>query len=448
LDPDNVTSVTAGRDILESSLDIAGPGTMLVQAGRNVYQANQGVLDSVGPLYDINPDNRDGGAGITVIAGTGATGPDYAAFANLYLNPDSTLKLQDASAIIAENDALLLSYLQANDGYTGSAAGAYARFAQLPAAQQQVFLLDVYFAMLNQSGLEFNQPDSVRYKSYALGRDAIATLFPSKTSAGQPIAYNGDITLFGGSGIHTDFGGAIQTLTPGGETIIGVEGASPPGSAGFITQGTGDIDIYALDSVLLGESRVLTTFGGNILIWSAGGNINAGRGDKTSIDYTPLQRVYDDYGNVALSPNVPSTGAGIGTLNPIPQVAPGDINLVAPLGTVDAGSAGIRVSGNLNIAALHVLNAANIQVQGSSAGVPTAPAVDVGALTTAGNAAGSGVAAAENAGKTGAANALPSIWIVEILGYGGDGSAPPPPDKRKAKPQISQAFGPAGLPAG
>jgi filamentous hemagglutinin family protein len=448
LDPDNVTSVTAGRDILESSLNIAGPGTMLVQAGRNVYQANQGVLDSVGPLYDINPDNRDGGAGITVIAGTGATGPDYAAFANLYLNPDSTLKLQDASAIIAENDALLLSYLQANDGYTGSAAGAYARFAQLPAAQQQVFLLDVYFAMLNQSGLEFNQPDSVRYKSYALGRDAIATLFPSKTSAGQPIAYNGDITLFGGSGIHTDFGGAIQTLTPGGETIIGVEGASPPGSAGFITQGTGDIDIYALDSVLLGESRVLTTFGGNILIWSAGGNINAGRGDKTSIDYTPLQRVYDDYGNVALSPNVPSTGAGIGTLNPIPQVAPGDINLVAPLGTVDAGSAGIRVSGNLNIAALHVLNAANIQVQGSSAGVPTAPAVDVGALTTAGNAAGSGVAAAENAGKTGAANALPSIWIVEILGYGGDGSAPPPPDKRKAKPQISQAFGPAGLPAG
>ncbi len=447
LGPDNVTSVTAGRDILESSFDIAGPGTMLLQAGRNVYQANQGVLDSVGPLYDINPDNRDGGAGITVIAGTGATGPDYAAFDALYLNPDSTLTLQDASAIITENDALLLSYLQTNYGYTGSAAGAYARFAQLPAAQQNVFLLDVYFAMLNQSGLEFNEPGSVRYKSYALGRNAIATLFPSKSAAGQPIAYSGDITLFGDSGIHTDFGGAIQTLTPGGQTIIGVEGASPPGSAGFITQGTGDIDIYALNSVLLGESRVLTTFGGNILIWSSAGNINAGRGDKTSIDYTPLQRVYDDYGNVALSPNVPSTGAGIGTLNPIPQVSPGDINLVAPLGTVDAGSAGIRVSGNLNIAALHVLNAANIQVQGSSAGVPTAPSVDVGALTTAGNAAGSSVAAAETADKTGGATALPSIWIVEILGYGGDGSQPPP-DKRKRKPEISQAFGPVVSPAG
>ena len=36
----------------------------------------------------------------------------------------------------------------------------------------------------------------------------------------------------------------------------------------------------------------------------------------------------------------------------------------APLGTIDAGEAGIRVSGNINIAALHVVNAANIQVRG------------------------------------------------------------------------------------
>ncbi len=430
---DDVTSVTASRDILESSFDIAGPGTLVLQAGRNLYEAGQGVLESIGPLFDINPDNRDGGAGITVIAGSGATGPDYTAFANLYLNPDSALGLQDASAILAENDAALLTYLQTNYGYTGSAAGAYARFQQLSPDQRDVFLLDIYFAMLNQSGLEFNQPDSVRYKSYALGRNAIATLFPTKTAAGRPISYSGDITLFGPSGIHTDFGGAIQTLTPGGQTVIGVEGTTPPSSAGFITEGSGDIDIYAKENVLLGESRVLTTFGGNILIWSASGNINAGRGDKTSIDYTPLQRVYDNYGNIALSPTVPSTGAGIGTLNPIPQVAPGDINLVAPLGTVDAGEAGIRVSGNLNIAAAHVLNAANIQVQGTSTGVPTAPSVDVGALTTAGNAAGAAAQVAEGANKTGGASALPSIWIVEILGYGDSGETDqtPQPIKRK-----------------
>ncbi|MDH2384898.1 filamentous hemagglutinin family protein [Bradyrhizobium sp. CER78] len=48
---------------------------------------------------------------------------------------------------------------------------------------------------------------------------------------------------------------------------------------------------------------------------------------------------------------------------------PGD--LVAPLGTIDAGEAGIRVLGNVNLAALQVVNAANIQVQGTSTGVPT-----------------------------------------------------------------------------
>ncbi len=43
----------------------------------------------------------------------------------------------------------------------------------------------------------------------------------------------------------------------------------------------------------------------------------------------------------------------------------------------DAGAAGIRVSGNLNIAALAVANVANIQVQGTTTGV-TAAAPNVG----------------------------------------------------------------------
>ncbi len=449
LGQNDVTSVTAGRDILESSFDIAGPGTMLVQAGRNIYEpgtvvagtAGTGsVFESVGPLFGINPDNRDGGANISVIAGTGTTGPDYTAFENLYLNPDSTLGLQDAAAIIGENDAALLSYLQKNYGYTGGAAGAYARFRQLPADQQELFLLTIYFDMLNQSGLEFNEPGSVRDKSYTLGRDAIAALFPTTTANGQSITYAGNITLFGASGIHTDFGGAIQTLTPGGETIVGVEGATPPGSAGFITQGTGDIDIYAQDSVLLGESRVLTTFGGNVMVWSATGDVNAGRGAKTTVVYAPVQRVYDIYGNVSLSPSVPSTGAGIGTLNPIPQVPPGDINLVAPVGTVDAGEAGIRVSGNLNIAAAHVLNTANIEVQGTTTGVPTVAAPDIGGLSSANNAAGAAAAAAAAAHP--APSDQPSIFLVEVLGYGGgsDTNAPEQEPRERKKPTTQTRY--------
>jgi hypothetical protein len=60
---------------------------------------------------------------------------------------------------------------------------------------------------------------------------------------------------------------------------------------------------------------------------------------------------------------VPSTGAGIATLAPIAEVPAGDVDLLAPLGTIDAGEAGIRVSGNVNLAALKVMNAANIQVR-------------------------------------------------------------------------------------
>src|SRR3546814_16739369 len=81
--------------------------------------------------------------------------------------------------------------------------------------------------------------------------------------------------------------------------------------------GSGDIDIYSLGSVLLGQSRVFTTFGGDLFIWSAEGDINAGRGSRSTAVYQPPRRVYDLYGNVTLSPPTQNTGAGIATLNPI-----------------------------------------------------------------------------------------------------------------------------------
>ncbi|WP_257624951.1 filamentous haemagglutinin family protein [Variovorax boronicumulans] len=139
----------------------------------------------------------------------------------------------------------------------------------------------------------------------------------------------------------------------------------------------------------------MTTFGGDILGWSAEGDINAGRGSKTTLVYTPPKREYDTLGNVKLSPNVPSTGAGIATLDPIPEVPPGDVDLIAPLGTIDAGEAGIRVSGNVNLSALQVVNAANIQVKGESAGLPLVASVNVGALTNASAAASQASAAAQ-----------------------------------------------------
>jgi hypothetical protein len=242
----------------------------------------------------------------------------------------------------------------------------------------------------------------------------------------EPGSYQGSIQFLNAAGVHTDFGGDIQILAPGGGLTLGVDGVTPPPTTGLLTQGNGDIEAFTRDSVLLGLSRVFTTFGGGITLWSARGDINAGRGAKTTVVYTPPRVVYDDLGNVSLSPQVPSSGAGIATLNPIPEVAPGDIDLIAPLGTIDAGEAGIRVSGNVNLAALRVVNADNIQVQGKATGLQTAAAVNVAALSTASAAATHAVQAAQDTVRRQAQQSRPSIISVQVLGFGDSPSSSAP----------------------
>ncbi len=415
----DVSEITAGRDILYLNADVAGPGRLVVQAGRDLYQADQGVIESLG-LVNRSSASSSGGAGITVVAGTGAAGPAYAAFADLYASAanlaDPVVPLQDQPGRVPSTyQAQLLAFLQQDYGYGGTAAGALAFFATLPTVEQARFVLPVYYGELNQAGLNYNDPASRFYKSYLTGNLAIASLFPRYASTG----YSGAVTLFGGSGIRTDYGGDIQMLVPGGGITLGVEAAAaPPASSGVVTQGNGNIDIFAQGSVLLGQSRILTTFGGSILIWSRGGDINAGRGSKGTVLSTPVGIVYDPYGDVSLSPTVPSSGAGIGTLAPIPSVTAGDVNLIAPQGTIDAGEAGIRSSGNANLAALAVVNAANIQVKGSTAGTPVIAVPNIGALAAASAVAGSQQVAGQQAGQAQQRRQSDSIITVEVLGFG------------------------------
>ncbi|SFB47423.1 filamentous hemagglutinin family N-terminal domain-containing protein [Pseudomonas sp. NFIX10] len=443
--PTDISIVSAGRDILYSNFNVAGPGLLEITAGRNILMDDKVSITSLGAVV---PGDSRPGASLVLQAGAGLNGADYERFVKAYLDPANQalagVPLANQDGKVAKTyEAELVDWLEERFGFSGDSEQARSYFAALPAEQQRVFARDVYFAELKAGGREYNEVGGVRQGSYLRGREAIDLLFPSKDVAGNPITYKGDITMFGGAGVHTDFGGSIQMLTPGGGQTFGIEGNAPPSTAGVITQGEGDIQLYAQNSILLGQSRIMTTFGGSILGWSAQGDINAGRGSKTTVVYTPPKRLYDTWGNVTLSPSVPSTGAGIATLNPIAEVAPGDIDLIAPLGTIDAGEAGIRVSGNVNIAALTVVNAANIQTQGKSTGVPLAASVNTGAITSASSAASSATQAAEDVARqqqNAARQNQASVFTVQVVSFGSEQLAP---SRDGAKHDAPRAYDPS-----
>ncbi len=423
--PNDVSTIIAGRDIRYLNLNVAGPGTVEITAGRNIIQEDKASIVSLGPV--VAGDTRPG-AGIVLQAGMNNS--TYAGLLQQYLNPavraDAGKSLaSQPGRVVHSYEGELMDWLQERYGVTFSGdeavPSALAYFQALPAAQQRIFARDIYFTELREGGREYNDEGGPRSGSYLRGRRAIQALFPELDMNQQPIVYDGSVLLFGGAGVHTNLGGDIQMLAPGGGLTFGVEGPQPPSTAGVITRGQGNIQLYSRDSILLGQSRVMTSFGGDILAWANRGDINAGRGSKTTVVYTPPLRVYDSVGNVRISPDVPSTGAGIATLAPIPEVPAGDVDLIAPEGVIDAGEAGIRVSGNVNVAALQVINSENIKTQGESKGIPVVAAVNTGALTSASAAASSATAAAQDVVQRNQAarqQNQPSVVTVQILGFG------------------------------
>ena len=419
----DISRVHAGGRILTSNFSVAGPGLLDVSAGGSILMQDQASIVSLGPV--VQGDSRRG-ADIAVMAGLADSPLDVDGLLSRYLDPaklaDQDMPLADQpDRVAALYTDELIEWLAARYGFQGdNLESALAVFAGLNDSAQQIFARQVLFAELLASGREFNDADGPRPGSYLRGRRVIEAAFPERAEEGSA---GGDLVMFGDAGIQTLRGGDIHLLTPSGAQTLGVEGTDPAGTAGVVTLGEGSIRQFSRDSILLGQSRVMTVFGGDIQAWSEEGDINAGRGSQTTQVYTPPLRVYDQWGNVALSPNAPSSGAGIATLNPIAGIEPGDIDLIAPLGTIDAGEAGIRVSGNVNIAALQVLNADNIQVQGEAQGIPVVAAVNTGALTAASAASTAASQAAETVSRRNN-SAQPSIITVEILGFGDESLSP------------------------
>src|SRR5262249_8886400 len=75
----------------------------------------------------------------------------------------------------------------------------------------------------------------------------------------------------------------------------------------------------------------------------------------------------------------------------------------------------------------------NIQVQGTSTGIPTVQGPPVGALTAASNTTAASQQAAPPPSRN---NDQPSVVIVEVLGYGGGDGAAPDPAKGEQKRRM------------
>jgi filamentous hemagglutinin len=399
-------ATAAGNTLLSTAselgdIQIDGPGTLEVLAGRNLnlgIEANNQQNQQNGIAVGITSigNSRNPAlpfAGADVVAGAGLGGLATAATPGL--------------------DSGQLDFTQFNTQYPIPTSGTV--------EQQDIQALDNFYLVLRDAGRDFNNPSSPSYKkNYNNGFAAIADLFPGN-------AWQGDITLTSRD-IKTENGGNIDILAPGGQLTVGLPVGGLANDQGILTVRGGNISIFANKSVNVGVSRIFTLQGGNEIIWSSTGNIAAGSASKTVQSAPPTRALIDPQSaNVEPDPAGLATGGGIGALETIVGAPPANIDLIAPAGFVDAGDAGIRASGNLNISAVQVLNASNISVGGKSSGTPAPPAApNIASVASASNTSSASSNAASEVARQGHApvqqQVFPSIITVEVLGYGGGDS--------------------------
>ncbi len=208
-----------------------------------------------------------------------------------------------------------------------------------------------------------------------------------------------------------------------------MSGRNQPLEQGILTESGGNISIFTHGDVNVGTSRIFTLRGGNEIIWSSIGNIAAGASSKT-VQSAPPTRVIVDPQTADVQTDLAglATGGGIGVLATVAGVAPGNVDLIAPAGIIDAGDAGIRASANVNLSATAVVNAGNISAAGSTAGAPAAPVVaapNLGGLSAASSTAGASASAATNVAEQNRQNTASeepaSVFTIDVVSYTTEG---------------------------
>lgn len=455
LDAGALSQVIAGRDIRFTTerdaqgnlipsgagFVIGGPGSVQLLAGRDIDMGNAAGVVTRGNL--INPFLPEGGAGLVVQAGS--TRADFAGLLR-WLNDPASAPLRAAAGLDAMTASLsdaLAAFVAAEIGVRPNGlAEALAGFDALPATRRETFygvqrgaLNDLLFAALRQAGIDGGERG---LNAFQPGFDALAALYPQ--------AGAGSLNLFY-SQLKTEQGGGIDVLVPFGEIQVGLPNpgniGKPPAQQGIFVIGQGGFRAALRDDFLVNQSRVFTLGGGDLMIWSSRGDIDAGGGAKTAAATPPPQLKQQGLDTLVLDISATVSGSGIGTLKAKPDAPDGDVLLFAPAGVVDAGDAGIRSSGQVRIAAQAVLGANNIQAGTGVVGVAAPPAA-VAPPAALGNTTQSAASQAESVAQTATGNrgaidpSATALLTVEVVGLGPDEDKGVDKDEEKDKKDGKQ----------
>ncbi len=428
-DSGDISVINAGRDFSIGvgntiKLQVSGPGELLVQAGRNVNLGKTEGMLTIG--NNANPNLPDGGASMTVLAGQGEQGADLASYIATYLDPagagpaelrGDAAGLADYRKATSEALATYMRRVTGNDGLSEADAQTQYLSAGMDRNLQAAFAYRHFSSELLAAA---------RTSKVNRGDTAIGTLFPGTRE------YEGDLSLFQ-SQIRTLSGGSIDLLAPGGLINVGVPVASGT-KIGLVTEFGGEIRAFAESGFQVEQSKVITQYGSDITVWVNNGDIDAGRGSKSSVSAPGREVGTDVDGNTRIEIKGSAVGSGIRADSydldgpEKPGVAPreGSVALIVPRGILDLGEAGVG-GGNVLIVANDVVGFGGIDSTGSVTG---APAADTGSL--GGALGGTSVAdvarsvsddvsrqATQSAASAfSAKHLLPSFISVEVIGLG------------------------------
>lgn len=433
-DESQSTLAGSSSNVMAGDIQISGPGVLEVLSGRNIdlgtganYSNGTGLgITSIG--NNRNPNLPFTGADIIALSGvSGATGAGPAdGIAN------SSMRMADfTDKFLTNPEGFASAYRQK--------LASNLSYDDLSIEQRAIVGLEKFYEVLNQSGKDALKSED-KESDYEEGYAAIKALFGEQPN-------NGEI-LTRAREIRTITGGSISLASAaGGITMASEIFGNPLTPPGIVTEYGGSISTFTDGSVDIGQARIFTLRGGDIMMWSSKGNIAAGTAARTVVTAPPTRVVIDvNSANVETDLGGLATGGGIGVLASVEGVKEGSVGLFAPKGFIDAGDAGIRSTGNIQIGAQVVLNSSNISSGGSTTGAavaaPSAPSVS--SVTSASNSAAASTASppksteSQQASNTQAADtSLPTVYTVEVIGYGGGSGDGEEDDEDKKSEQNS-----------